>query len=141
MALDVTRSANFAALLVLVTWAKIACAQITDGSVAGVSIITARASLAGSSSITRRTTTGLDLGGSSISDQIFHGCVHADIADVRSSCSLAVRRADQNSLKIGKHDHQICPGSAARSFDAQSFPFVFYQWDRIGLQKKCKRCL
>lgn len=134
VALDLAGSADLAALLVLVTRAEIARAQIADGSVAGVPVITARASLAGGPGETRRATTGLDLNRSP-SGRILHGCVHADVADVRGSRSLAVRCADQNSLQIRKHDHEVCPGSAARAFVAHSSPFVFYQWNGVGLQK------
>jgi len=98
MALDLTGSADLAALLVFVARTGIARAQVTDGPVAGVSVITASAGFAGSARVTDRTTTSLDLSRSSISDQILHGRVHANVADIRCSHSLAVGRADQDSF-------------------------------------------
>lgn len=133
MALDITGSADFAALLVLVARTGVACAQITDGPIAGVPIITTGTGFARGARVTGRATASLDLSRSSVSDQILHGRVHADVADVRCGHSLAVGCADQDSFQIGKHDHKIRPGSAARSFGGQSSPFVLFQRNGVGL--------
>lgn len=133
MALDVAGSADLAAFLVLVARTEVACAQVTNSSVAGVSVIAASAGFAGGARVAGRAPTSLDLNRPSVSDQILHGRVHADVADVRRRHSLTVGRADQNSFKIGKDDHEIRPGSAARSFGGQSSPFVFFQRYGVGL--------
>lgn len=133
VALDVTGSADLAALLVLVARTEIACAQVTDSPIAGVSVITTSAGFAGGAGVAGRATTSLDLDRSSVSDQILHCRVHADVADVCRGHSLAVGCADQNSLKIGKNDHEIRPRSAVRSFGGQSSPFVLFQRYGVGL--------
>jgi len=128
-----TRSIDFAALLIVVAWAGITCAQITDGSITGVLVITACTCFTGSPCVTGRTSTGFNLGCSSIPSEILHGGVHADITDICRGHMLAVRRANQNSLQIGQHDHKVRSGSAARSFGGQSFPFSLFQWNGICL--------
>lgn len=130
-----TGPADLAALLVLVARTDIACAQVTISPVADVSIITTSAGFAGGARVTDWATTSLDLSRSSISDQIFHGRVHANIADVCCGHSLTVGCANQNSLQIGKHDHEIRPGSATRSFGGQSSPFVLFQRNGVRLWK------
>lgn len=68
VALDMTGSANLAAFLILVARTDIARAQIADGPIAGVSVITANAGFAGGARVTSRATTSLDLNRSSVSD-------------------------------------------------------------------------
>lgn len=135
MALDLAGSADLAALLVLVARTGTAPAQVTDGSVVCISVVTARARLAGASQVTGRATAGFDLGRSSVSGQVLHGRIHANVTDVRRGHSLAVRRAHQNSFQIGKHDHEVRSGNAARSFDRQPFPFALFQWNTVVLRK------
>lgn len=135
MALDLTGSADLAALFVLVTRAEIARAQVTDGPVVGISVVTACAGLAGGSYIARRATAGFDLRRSSVSGESLHGCVHADVADVCRGHSVAVGCADQNSFQIREHDHKIRPGDGTRSFGRQASPFVLSQRDSVGLRK------
>lgn len=124
--LDLTGSADFTAFLVPVARTEIARAQITDGSVVGISVVTACTGFAGASYVASWTTASFDLGRSSISGEVLHGCVHADVTDVCRGHSLAVGRADQNSFQIGEHNHKVRPGSATWSFGRQTSPFVFF---------------
>lgn len=114
--LDMTRSTDLTALLVVVARTGVARAQVANRSVVRIPVIAARAGFTRSARVTSWASASFNLRCSPIPSEVLDGSVHADITDVRRGHVLAVGSAYQNSLQIGEHDHEIRPGSAARSF-------------------------